>query len=170
VAPGKGYAVDIRQTGQTNRWLSSTRYGCRMRPLESPEDAPSNRQTALPHAARVCIAAEDDRYVLVEVAGEIDILSRQELAEVLSRAVDGGTPAVIVDLSAVTLLSAAGFHCLQHAEDQLARRRGRLHVVCPAGGLADRILRLFDPNGRWPRFPDAQAAVACGAGHPSDSR
>lgn len=121
------------------------------------------RQPALPLAPRVRIAATDDRYVLVEVAGEIDILSRHELAEVLTRTVDGGAPAVIVDLSAVTLLSAAGFHCLQHAGDRLAHRRGRLHVVCAAGSLPERILRLFDPDGRWPRFADAQAAIACGA-------
>jgi anti-anti-sigma factor len=107
----------------------------------------------------VRIAAKDDRYVLVEVAGDIDILSRHELAEVLTGAADGGAPVVIVDLSAVTLLSAAGIHCLQHAGDRLARRRGRLHVVCPAGSLPDRILRLFDPKCRWPRYTDATAAV-----------
>ena len=113
-----------------------------------------------PHAPRARIAATDDRYVLVEVAGDIDILSRHELAEVLTRAVGGGAPAVIVDLSAVTLLSAAGFHCLEHAGDRLAHRCGRLHVVCTAGSLPERILRLFDPDGRWARYTDATDAVA----------
>jgi anti-anti-sigma factor len=110
--------------------------------------------------ARVGLAAHGVGYVLVEVAGAVDMLSRSELADVLTQAVDSGQPAVIVDLSAVTLLAAAGFGCLRGAADLLAGRDGHLHVVCPAGGPAARVLRILDPDGGWPVYPDVPAAVA----------
>jgi anti-anti-sigma factor len=114
---------------------------------------------AHPTAARAVVVGVE-RYALVEVRGEIDILSRHELGEALCSAGGTGVPAVIVDLSAVTLLSAGGFHCLQQAADPLAERNGRLHVVCPPGSLTARILRLFDPDGRWPVHADLAAAIA----------
>ena len=58
--------------------------------------------------ARVGLVVQSDGFVLVEVVGAVDIAAREELADVLGRAVDSGAPAVIVDLSGVTLLAAAG--------------------------------------------------------------
>jgi anti-anti-sigma factor len=102
----------------------------------------------------------DQGYALVVVTGEIDIVSRRELAAALAGAAATGVPAVIVDLSAVTLLSAAGFHCLQEATAPLAARGGCLHVVCVSGGVPERLLRLFDADDKWPRHPTAAAAIA----------
>jgi hypothetical protein len=85
---------------------------------------------------------------------------RFELADVLPRASTAGTPVVIVDLRAVTLFSAAGFHCLQQAADLLTARGGRLHIACSPGSLPSSILRLFDPHGCWPRHTDAATAIA----------
>ena len=78
----------------------------------------------------------------------------------LARASDSGTPALIVDLSAVTLFSAAAFSCLRQAADLLAIRGGRLHIACSPDSLSCRILRLLDPDRCWPRHSDAAAAVA----------
>ena len=99
-------------------------------------------------------------YVLVEVVGAIDISFRPELADVLTEAVDSGPPTLIVDLSAVTLLAAAGLGCLQEAAALLAARDGRLHLVCPPGSPAARVLRLLDPHDGWPRHRNVSAAVA----------
>src|SRR5919206_3795362 len=102
---------------------------------------------------RVDLAAHGDGYVLVEVAGVVDMLSAPGLPDILGRAVDRGQPAVIVDLSAVTLLAAAGFGSLWGAADLLADRDGHLHLVCPAGRPAARVLRILDPDGGWPVHP-----------------
>jgi anti-anti-sigma regulatory factor len=166
--------MDLRRTRQTTETPSSTRQQRCVRPLSSPENAsmtalgPSpTRQPArrLPiDPPRVGLVATDDRCSVVEVGGDIDILVRSELADVLTRACDSGTRALIVDLSAVTLFSAAAFSCLQQVADLLAIRGGVLHIACPPGSLPGRILRLFDPDGRWPRHTDAAAAVAAVTG------
>jgi anti-anti-sigma factor len=121
-------------------------------------DPPPGRHTAGASAARL-ISAQDDGYLLVEVVGAIDILSCRQLAEVLARAVDSGPPAVIVDLSAVTLLSAAGLRCLGQARTRLAGRGASLHLVCPPESPPERILRLFDPFRSQPRYVNVPAAV-----------
>jgi anti-anti-sigma regulatory factor len=101
---------------------------------------------------------------LVEVVGVVDIAARQELTDVLWRAMDSGAPVVIVDLSGVTLLAAAGFNCLRQAADLPGARNGCRHLVCSAGSPAARVLRLFDPGGSWPVHAAVPIAVAAAAG------
>lgn len=122
-------------------------------------DPPPSRDGAAFGGARLVLAGSDDRYVLVQVHGAIDSLSSHQFADVLARAVHGGAAAVIVDLSAVTLLSAAGLHCLDQAREQLAERAGSLHLVCPAGSPSERILCLFEPYRSQPWHPDVAAAA-----------
>jgi anti-anti-sigma regulatory factor len=116
--------------------------------------------------ARAGLIARGDGVVLVEVVGAVDIAARQELTDVLWRAMDSGAPVVIVDLSGVTLLAAAGFNCLRQAADLPAARSGCLHLVCSAGSPAARVLRLFDPGGSWPVHAEVPIAVATAAGRP----
>ena len=160
--PGKGSAVDTHPTDDNDRLGEAPTRRSRMlhETPRHPVAPPSGRHRVEPLAgARLIPTAKTDRYVLVEVAGEIDILNREQLADVLTRAVDTGPPAVIVDLSAVTLLSAAGIHCLQHATVRLTERGGSLHLVCPPHNPADRILRIFEPCRRQPRHIDVEAAI-----------
>ena len=112
-----------------------------------------------PTIARI-VRTADDRCALVEVTGVVDIASGPELTAVLTRAVDGGPSAVIVDLSAVTLLAAAGIGWLEDAHALLTGRGGGLHLIAPAGSPAARALRLLDLYGCWPVHPDAPSAVA----------
>src|SRR5690242_4102456 len=95
------------------------------------------------------LVGQAGEYALVEVTGVVDIASRGALTEVLIDAVACDAPALVVDLSRVTLLAAAGFHSDQAAQ-LLAERGGRLHLACPAGSPAARVLRLLDPDGAWP--------------------
>jgi anti-anti-sigma factor len=110
--------------------------------------------------ARVGLVRQSDGFVLVEVVGAVDIAVRQELTDVLGGAADSGSPAVIVDLTAVTLLAAAGLNCLQQTANLLAGRGRRLHLVCAADDPAARALRLLDPGGGRPLHVDVASAVA----------
>jgi anti-anti-sigma factor len=105
------------------------------------------------------VAVCGDNYALVEVGGEVDIAARPKLTEVLRAAVDSGKATVIIDLSAVALLSAAGIGCLQNAANLLATRGGQLHLVCPAESSAARALRLLDLHDNWPLIPTAVAML-----------
>lgn len=106
------------------------------------------------------VAACGDDYALVELVGEVDIAVRAKLIEVLRAAIDSGKAAVVIDLSAVTLLSTAGIGCLQNAGNLLATRGVQLHLVCPAESSAGRTFRLLDLHGNWPMHPDTATAVA----------
>ena len=68
-------------------------------------------------------------YVLVVVAGEVDIVTATPLRERLSAlAADGGQ--VVADLDQLSFIDAAGLGALAVAARQAAACGGRLHVVC----------------------------------------
>ena len=68
-------------------------------------------------------------YVLVMVAGEVDIVTATPLRERLSAlAADGGQ--VVADLDQLSFIDAAGLGALAVAARQAAACGGRLHVVC----------------------------------------
>jgi hypothetical protein len=119
--------------------------------------------------ARAGLIARGDGVVLVvlvevvEVVGVVDIAARQELTDVLWRAMDHGAPVVIVDVSGVTLL-AAGFNCLRQAADLPAARNGGRHLVCSVGSPVARVLRLSAPGGSWPVHAELPTAVAAAVG------
>jgi anti-anti-sigma regulatory factor len=106
------------------------------------------------------LVGQAGEYALVGVTGVVDIASRGALTEVLTDAVACDAPALVVDLSRVILLAAAGFHSLDQAAQLLAERGGRLHLACPTGSSAARVLRLLDPDGAWPVHVDVHTAVA----------
>jgi anti-anti-sigma factor len=114
---------------------------------------------------RFGLAGRGEGYVVVEAVGAVDVASQHALRGVLTVAVENGVPTVIVDLSAVTLLSAAAIHCLDRLATLLSRRGGGLHVVCGPDGMTARVSRISDPDCRWPRHPDVATAVAAVTSH-----
>jgi anti-sigma B factor antagonist len=80
-------------------------------------------------------------YVLVTVAGEIDIATVTLLREQLSvLAADGG---LVVDLDQVDFIDAAGLGALAGLAREAAAHGGRLHVVC----ARRRTRQLFELTG-----------------------
>ena len=98
-------------------------------------------------------------YVLVTVAGEIDIATAPVLAERLS-ALAATAGAVVVDLDQVSFMDAAGLGVLDRVAQFAAAQRASLQVVC-----ADhRIRRLFHITGLDETIPLARTpAEAVGA-------
>jgi anti-anti-sigma regulatory factor len=110
--------------------------------------------------AEARVVAQTGEYVLVEVSGAVDIGSCGAVSDVLSRAVGSGAPVLVVDLTQVTLLAAAGYNSLRPAADLLAERAGHLLLTCPPGGPATRVMGILDPGGTWPVHADVATAVA----------
>jgi anti-anti-sigma regulatory factor len=136
----------------------------RANPLRRFRHAAANG-VPLSDGTRARLVARTRGYALVEAAGALDIATSSRLTDVLSGAARG-SPVLIVDLSRVTLLAAAGFHCLERTATLMAGRGGSLHLACADGSPAARVLRLLDEGNRWPVHPDVPTAVASVGEHP----
>jgi len=84
-------------------------------------------------------AAGDGTTVLV--AGELDAHTAPDLAEALERCLVSGVHDVVVDVSAVTFMSAAGLQTLQAAAEIAGARDVRLGVRVGDSQAVRRILR-----------------------------
>ncbi|PWW51911.1 STAS domain-containing protein [Actinokineospora spheciospongiae] len=111
-------------------------------------------------ALAVRVSAEGRWAVLVTVSGEVDLGTAVRLRELLERALDTGDPlALVVDMSEVDFLAAAGLSALVRVRDRAEARAVEFHVV------ADRrsVLRPMEITGLRPRFrvhPDLGSALA----------
>ena len=76
---------------------------------------------------------------VVTVRGEVDVGSAPSLRDWLSRASDGGTRSVCVDLRGVQFLAISGLYVLCDEAARMAREHVRLTIVC----TDPRVLQLF---------------------------
>jgi anti-sigma B factor antagonist len=104
------------------------------------------------------VNSHGDGYAVVRVTGEVDMASAPLLRERLEHAART-CPRVIVDLSNVTFFGAAGLHCLERADELLARRGATLSVVTDEDSLVMRILRVTNLDDRWRVHPGPADAV-----------
>ena len=79
---------------------------------------------------------------LVRIAGELDSSTASHTLDHLCTQTAGRPAYLVLDLTAVELLAAAGVSLLIIAMRNEHDVHGRLHVVAPAGGAARRTLRL----------------------------
>jgi anti-anti-sigma factor len=73
--------------------------------------------------------------IVVALAGDCDLGSRERLAATLSAAVDR-SPVVVVDLADVRFLDSSGLHALVGAHHSATERAGNLYVVNASGVVA----------------------------------
>jgi len=71
----------------------------------------------------------DDR-ALLTVRGELDVASAPWLRHWLAAATADGTRSAVIDLSAVTFMSAAALHAICDEQERLLAREERMTVVC----------------------------------------
>jgi anti-anti-sigma factor len=84
----------------------------------------------------------DDR-LLIEVAGDVDLLTSVQLREYFIDALAAHrSKIVVVDLSRVTFIDSAGLSLLLEARKQLATESRALHVILAAGHQPERILKI----------------------------
>ncbi|NBM19810.1 STAS domain-containing protein [Streptomyces sp. GC420] len=80
-----------------------------------------------------------ERTTVVELFGEIDLLTAPAAAEHLDALTAGPRPDVVVDLSSVTFMDCSGLSVLCRARNRALERGGRIRLVVGS----PRILRLL---------------------------
>ena len=99
-----------------------------------------------------------DGFAVVEVDGSVDADSCGVLAGALVRA-GQIYRAVIIDLTRVDVLSAAGLHCLDCVGQTPSRRPGSVHLVCPESSVARRVMHTVHLHHRWPLHAQLTQAI-----------
>ena len=102
----------------------------------------SGAQRSIPDDVLTIRVRHKPKYVLVAVAGEIDIATVAGLRERLVALAAGGRP-LVVDLDQVSFIDAAGLGALVGAAKRAAEHGVGLHVVC----ARQQIRRLFRVTG-----------------------
>ena len=85
--------------------------------------------------------------VLVQVAGEVDLVTAPVLQRHLDSALDGRRPMVVIDLAETTFLDARGVAVLVRARKRVVQDGGRLVIRRPPP-LVRRVLELADQLDR----------------------
>jgi anti-sigma B factor antagonist len=74
----------------------------------------------------------DNADVVVEVSGELDILSAPQLYEGLAALIDGqGHLSIVIELSGLEFMDAAGLRVLVQAQHRIRSRGGEIRVARP---------------------------------------
>lgn len=80
---------------------------------------------------------------VVEAAGEVDVYTAPQLDEELTRIVESGTYALVVDLTNVDFLDSTGLGVLVKTLKRVREHGGSLAIVA----TADRITKVFRITG-----------------------
>ncbi len=101
-----------------------------------------------------------DGATIVEVGGEVELHSAQQLRDALLQAGESERPCVVVDLSRISFIDSTGLGVLVGALKRV-REKGSLSVVCPQRS----IRRVFEITGLLQAFSFhqnlAEAVGAC---------
>jgi anti-sigma B factor antagonist len=108
-------------------------------------------------------ARREPGYVVVTVAGEVDIATVARLRERLSALAAGGLP-LVADLDRVSFMDATGLGALAGAARRAAAHGASLYVVC-ARPQTRRLFHVTGLDRQIPLVRDlAEALQALGAG------
>jgi anti-sigma B factor antagonist len=111
-------------------------------------------------------ARREPAYVVVTVAGEVDIATVARLRERLVALAAGGLP-LVADLDQVSFIDATGLGALAGAARRAAAHGASLHVVC-ARPQTRRLFRVTGLDRQIPLVRDlAEALRALGVGQDS---
>jgi anti-anti-sigma factor len=106
---------------------------------------------------RVSVSARPS-CALVTVAGECDVTTARQLLAALSTLTEAGGTLVVVDLSALRHLDAAGIHALRAARGALASRGISLALASPPP-IVSRMLELTRASHHFPVYRTVAEAL-----------
>ncbi|WP_151774030.1 anti-sigma factor antagonist [Streptomyces abyssomicinicus] len=101
---------------------------------------------------------EHQGHTVLELRGEIDILTAQEVGPHLDAVTGRTRPDVVVDLTPVEFFDCSGLRLLLRARRRVLARGGELRVVC-ADRLVLRILRVTGLAAVLPVAPSMEEAL-----------
>lgn len=99
-----------------------------------------------------------DGCAMVALAGESSVSTVSQWRDVLAGLVEAGPDRVVVDLSGLRSVAAAGAHVLVEAQEALMARGGSLAVACPDGAVT-RVLGMTGADQRIPVYGSVREAV-----------
>ena len=106
------------------------------------------------------VVRQPEGYVLVRLAGEIDMSHRAVVEQAFRHAFAAAGAAVVVDLCGVRFLAVAGADWVDAAVGALRDRGRTVRVVCADRGPVWRSVCLLGLDRRWPVHHDVTRAVA----------
>src|SRR5215475_1290750 len=89
----------------------------------------------------ISVSAEPG-YVVVSVAGELDVATAAQFREQLASVISGGARRIVVDLARATFMASAGIGVLMGTHRVLAAQGGSLVLASPSPAAA-RVLSLL---------------------------
>lgn len=95
---------------------------------------------------------------ILQVHGEIDLATAPQLSQELERLVDGGSRAVILDLSHLEYLDLSGIKVFEAVHERLHRHNQQL-VLCASSYPVHRILGLAQVDKVISMFSTVDAAL-----------
>ena len=98
-------------------------------------------------------------HVIVELRGEVDLVSARILGRHLSLVLTRQAPATILDLSGLAFLDCAGLRVLLAASRQAAAHGGSLFLAAPRPVVV-KLVRLTGSDQHLAIFPTVAEAVA----------
>ena len=106
------------------------------------------------------VAQQPEGFVLVRLAGEIDMSQAAPVRHAFPQALGAGGAAVLIDLCDLRFLAVAGVDWVDAAVGELTDQGRAVAVVCTAGGSVWRIVTLLGLDRRWPVHHDMTRAAA----------
>jgi anti-sigma B factor antagonist len=89
----------------------------------------------------------DNADVVVEVSGELDILSAPQLHEGLAALIDEqGNHSIVIELSGLEFMDAAGLRVVVHAQHRIRSHGGEIRVARPRPNV-QRVFEITGLNG-----------------------
>jgi anti-sigma B factor antagonist len=91
----------------------------------------------------------EGRATVIEVAGELDILTVAKLIARVDEAIRRRRGDVVIDLTEAEFIDSMGLHALLNIQRRLIRQARALGVICPPGAVhnAIELARLAEPLG-----------------------
>jgi anti-anti-sigma factor len=115
--------------------------------------------TASPGPAQVTARTFAPREVVLEIAGEIDLLTAPLLEAALRGQLAAAPRIVVLDLQGITFFGVSGISVLLAANDEVPRSGGSLRLVRPSVAVARPLVGL-GLAGRFDIYDGVLAALA----------
>jgi anti-sigma B factor antagonist len=106
------------------------------------------------------VAQQPEGFVLVRLAGEIDMSQAVPVRHAFRQALGAGRAAVLIDLCDLRFLAVSGVDEVDAAVAELTDQGRSVAVVCTDRGPVARIVTLLGLDRRWPLHHDLAPAIA----------